>query len=120
MNEFNAAIAAFLAGKGGFGELEAALGRALEVDPAGGPAAFAEIDRIYKSGRLPLQLYVVLKNRIAQSHASAAQRPRPAPPPPAPAVESRPPEPAAAHDDFNATVFGARPAARAAPPSPPP
>ncbi|HET7130857.1 MAG TPA: serine/threonine-protein kinase, partial [Gammaproteobacteria bacterium] len=89
--EFSEAIAAFLAGKGGFAELEAALVRALELDPSAGPAAYAELDRVYRGGRLPLQLFVVLKNRIAQSHASASPPPRArATPPPSPRDAARP------------------------------
>jgi hypothetical protein len=93
--------------------------RNLQSDPSIGPAAYAAIDELRRSGRLPLQLFVVLKNRIAQSHAAGAQRP--APPrqepqstpqsprfePPAGAVPSAGPA-AAPQDGGDRTVFGAQ------------
>src|SRR5687767_2423253 len=75
MNEFQTTLAAFLGGQAEFAQLDAALLRALQTDPSTGPAAYAAIDDLRRSGRLPLQLFVVLKNRIAQSHGAGAQRP---------------------------------------------
>jgi outer membrane biosynthesis protein TonB len=112
MNEFTATLTAFLAGRAEFSELDASLARSLQADPSIAGAAFAEIDRIYKTGRLPLQLYVLLKNRIAQSHAASSPRPRPQPqPPPAPAPEMGRPSPA---------PNPMPPVASPAPPRPPP
>jgi tRNA A-37 threonylcarbamoyl transferase component Bud32 len=134
MNEFTTTLTAFLAGGAEFSQLEAALTRSLEADPSTAGAAFAEIDRIYKGGRLPLQLYVLLKNRIAQSHATAARRPAPPPappsPPPAPpippprAVEE--PRPAEPPPSAERTIMRSRPPPRPAAdvsaprPAPPP
>jgi serine/threonine protein kinase len=77
MSEFQATLAAFLAGRAEFGQLDAALLRSLQSDPSIGPAAYAAIDELRRNGRLPLQLFVTLKNRIAQSHATGGQRAAP-------------------------------------------
>jgi non-specific serine/threonine protein kinase len=131
MHDFTTTLEAFLADRAEFSDLDAALARSLQADPSIAGAAFAEIDRIYRAGRLPLQLYVLLKNRIAQSHAaSAAPRPPPRPPAPPPAPPPRaaePPRPTEAGGDR--TIMRARPpprptpdvsAPRAAPPPPDP
>jgi serine/threonine protein kinase len=98
MSEFQATLAAFLAGRAEFGQVDAALLRNLQSDPSIGPAAYAAIDELRRNGRLPLQLFVVLKNRIAQSHAAGAQRPAP----PRQEPQSAPP------DGGDRTVFGAQ------------
>ena len=89
MSEFQATLAAFLAGRAEFGQLDAALLRSLQSDPSIGPAAYAAIDELRRNGRLPLQLFVMLKNRIAQSHATGGQR---AAPPPQSAAHTSPPQ----------------------------
>lgn len=72
MGEFEAKLSAFLAGEAEFAELESALVRALGEDPSIAPAAFAAVDRLYRAGRLPLQLYSVLKKHIAQRASDRA------------------------------------------------
>ena len=111
MNEFQAALAAFLAGRAEFAQLDAALLRTLQAEPAAGPAAYAAIDDLRRSGRLPLQLFVVLKNRIAQSHGTAAQRPAPPRQDPQPQAQPPPrPQPrrAGRGSGGDRTVFGAQ------------
>jgi serine/threonine protein kinase len=112
MNEFQTTLAAFLAGRAEFGQLDAALLRNLQSDPSIGPAAYASIDELRRTGRLPLQLFVMLKNRIAQSHAVAAQRPgappRPGSPPSAAPQPAQPsPQPPRAPPPSSAAPQGA-------------
>ncbi|HEX5048569.1 MAG TPA: hypothetical protein VFX89_15750, partial [Gammaproteobacteria bacterium] len=121
MNELKAVLSAFLAGQAEFAQVDAVLAQSLQADPSIAPGAFAAIDQIYKSGRLPLQLYVLLKNRIAQSHAAARAQTQasapaaPTPPPAAPAQDRTIFNPAAA---AGAQPQGARPgAAQAQPPA---
>lgn len=133
MKTLNAALAEFLGGQIEFAQLDQALIRVLAADPTSGPAAFAAIDQVYRSGRLPLQLYVQLKNRIAQSHAAGLQRAAaPAAPPgenpaapPAPGRRSTSPvEPAAPpRDDVeppaaDRTIMRAPPSGLETPPPP--
>jgi len=123
MNELKAVLAAFLAGQAEFAQVDSVLVRSLQRDPTIAPSAFAAIDQIYRSGRLPLQLYVLLKNRIAQSHAAArahappsSSTPPPSAPTPPPSAPAAPPAPAPPPAPQDRTIFS--PSAAAAPPSP--
>lgn len=91
MNEFKSALNAFLAGQTGFAQVELVLARSLQMDPSIGPIAFAAVDQLYRGGRLPLQLYVALKNKIAQSHAAASRAAHQPPPPKQPPPPQPPP-----------------------------
>src|SRR5882672_5790315 len=127
MNELKAVLAAFLAGQAEFAQVDSVLVRSLQRDPTIAPSAFAAIDQIYRSGRLPLQLYVLLKNRIAQSHAAArahappsSSTPPPSAPTPPPSAAAAPPAPAQTPPPAAPAQPATPPLRQAPPPAPPP
>ena len=75
MNEFTATLDEFLEGRCEFVQVESTLRRALHTNPSAAPAALAAIDDLHGAGRLPLQLYRALKERIAPSDDRTRLRP---------------------------------------------
>src|SRR5882672_1104899 len=121
MNELKAVLAAFLVGQAEFAQVDAVLVRSLQRDPTIAPGAFAAIDQIYRSGRLPLQLYVLLKNRIAQSHAAARAQAPPSSstsPPSVPAAAPAPSPPPPDRTIFNPGAAAPSPAQTSPPATP--
>jgi hypothetical protein len=84
VSDFKSALGNFLVGKLEFAGLEAALHAALQADPAAAPEILQLIESTYRAGRLPPQLYAMMKARVAQVGVGA-----PATPAPPPAADTR-------------------------------
>ena len=67
MDQFRAALGQFMTGEIDFSGLENALVDSVAADDAAGPQILALIEELYRSGRLPHQLYASLKRRLIET-----------------------------------------------------
>ncbi|MFB3103426.1 MAG: hypothetical protein ACE1ZA_00745, partial [Pseudomonadales bacterium] len=64
MTEFQAALARFLSGQLDFPGLEATLLRTLQTDPGSADTSLQALDQLFRTSRLPAQIYIALKQHI--------------------------------------------------------
>ena len=87
MNDFKSALGNFLVGQLEFAGLEAALLADLQANPAAASEILQLIENTYHAGRLPPQLYSMLKARVGQSMTGGV----PPAPPVTPVTPAAPP-----------------------------
>ncbi|MFV2090567.1 MAG: hypothetical protein ACC642_07925, partial [Pseudomonadales bacterium] len=92
MTEFQDALSRFLSGQLDFPGLEAALLRTLQTDPASAASSLQALDHLFRTSRLPAQIYISLKQKIPTGQVQPAAAPQ-QPPPPVhqPAAPQQPP-----------------------------
>ena len=80
LTEFQNALARFLRGQLDFPGVEAALLSSLQNDPGSAQQMLQTLDQLFRSSRLPAQVYIALKQHIPATQGSAPASQPPAPP----------------------------------------